>query len=168
MIVGPMKDEDGNSTGAKYPRGMGDQYDGSASPFLYTDPKGDTYVYVGTFDAVFDSIFDLALGRGYESMFNAMHPAKIYRFDEDDNWEMVVGNPDLNGPIKANNSKIGNYFAGFSTDKESSVYSPNLYMWRMAEYNGGLFVGTLDPTPLLDILVPPFKVNFENIQMRIY
>lgn len=154
MIVGPD---------AKYPRGMGYEYDGSASPFLYTDPTdGKTYVYVGTFDAIFDSIFAI-LGdedgnnMGYEAVYHAMHPAKVYRFDENDDWQMVIGNPD-----DVITEKIGNYYAGFSNSTSASVYSPNLYMWRMATYNGELYVGTFDGSTLLDQIVPPMDIDFDT------
>ena len=145
MIVGPLTDGNGEPTGAQYPRGMGNPYDGSASPFLFTDPTGETYVYVGTFDSIFDGLFDIFSG-SYESLYLAMHPAKVYRFDKNDNWEMVIGNPD-----KYFDNKIGNYYAGFSNSTEASVYSPNMYVWRMAEYNGELFTGTFDGTTLLGL-----------------
>ena len=157
MIVGPMEDGEGNPTGAKYPRGMGNQYDGSASPFLYTDPDGETYVYAGTFDSIFESIFEILSTQSYESLYRAMHPAKIYRFDENDDWEMVIGNPD-----EYFNEKLGNYYAGFSDSTEGSVYSPNLYVWRMAQYDGELFAGTFDGTTLMDYIVPPLNIDFEN------
>lgn len=157
MIVGPLEDGDGDPTGAIYPRGLGNPYDGSASPFLYTDPTGETYVYVGTFDSIFDSTFEILSTRSYESLYRAMHPAKIYRFDENDHWEMIIGNPD-----EYFSEKKGNYYAGFSSTTQSSVYSPNLYMWKMAQYGGELFTGTLDATTLLDIIVPPLKIDFDS------
>ncbi len=157
MIVGPLTDENGVSTGAIYPRGMGNPYDGSASPFLYTDPNGKTYVYVGTFDSIFDSIFEILRIKSYKSVYYAMHPAKVYRFAEDDKWEMVIGNPD-----EITDKKLGNYYAGFSNSAAASIYSPNLYIWRMAQYNGELFVGTLDASTLLDIIVPPLDIDFDT------
>ena len=157
MIVGPLEDANGDPTGAIYPRGMGNQYDGSASPFLYTDPNGKTYVYVGTFDSIFESIFEILSKYSYESLYRSMHPAKIYRFDENDKWDMVIGNPD-----EYFNTKLGNYYAGFSTSTALSVYSPNLYVWRMAQYNGELFAGTFDGTTLMDMIVPPLKIDLEN------
>ncbi len=161
MIVGPMEDEDGESTGAIYPRGMGNLYDGSASPFLYTDKNGKTYVYVGTFDSMFESIFEILSTRSYESLYRSMHPAKIYRFDENDKWEMVIGNPD-----EYFDTKIGNYYAGFSSSIQDSIYSPNFYVWRMAQYKDELFAGTFDGTTLLDIIVPPLKIDFENYDVH--
>lgn len=157
MIVGPLEDSEGNPTGAIYPRGLGNSYDGSASPFLYTDPNGKTYVYVGTFDSIFDSIFEILSTKSYESLYRAMHPAKIYRFDENDNWEMIIGNPDTYF-----NEKKGNYYAGFSNTTQASVYSPNLYLWRMAQYDGELYAGTLDASTLMDIIVPPLKIDFDS------
>lgn len=157
MIVGPAVDDNGVSTGAIYPRGMGNPYDGSASPFLYTDPSGKTYVYVGTFDSIFDSLLEILKEGSYESVYRAMHPAKIYRFDQNDNWEMVIGNPD-----QYFNKKLGNYYAGFSNTTAASIYSPNFYVWRMAQYNGELFAGTFDGSTLLDAFVPPLKIDVEN------
>ena len=137
--------------GGKYEKGMGISTYNTATAYKYTDKDGKEYVYVGSFPNAVKSImntitFDFSLM--YESF---MKPTQLYRFDENDNWELVMGTPTENEPFT---EKIGNYKAGFVEDSSDKDYSSNQYVWRMSEYNGKLFTGTFDAATLYDPFVP--------------
>ena len=142
MIVGP---------GAKYEPGMEVPSYAIATPFKYRACDGREYVYVGTLSNVIQSA-QKALSFDYSYLYNNfMKPAQFYRFDKNDNWEMVVGTPSKDEPFE---DRLSDYKAGFVHEKYKRNYSSNQYIWRMAEYNGKLFVGTFDSASLYDYLVP--------------
>ena len=87
MIVGPN---------GKYPLGMGNYQYVMGTPFKYTASDGKEYVYVGTFSNIMAAIIN-SLSLDYSLMYETMmKPTQLYRFDENDNWEMVVGTPGEN------------------------------------------------------------------------
>ena len=142
MIVGPN---------GKYEAGMGINSYAIATPFKYKTSDGKEYVYVGTFSNVIQSTQKL-ISFDFSYLYeNFVKPTQLYRFDENDNWEMVIGTPSKNEPLQ---TRIGNYKAGFVPDNSGINYSSNHYIWRMAEYNGKLFLGTFDSSSLYDYLIP--------------
>ena len=142
MIVGPN---------GKYEAGMGISSYAIATPFKYKASDGKEYVYVGTFSNVIQSLQKL-ISFDFSYLYeNFVKPTQLYRFDENDNWEMVIGTPSKNEPLQ---TRIGNYKAGFVPDNSGINYSSNHYIWRMAEYNGKLFLGTFDSSSLYDYLIP--------------
>lgn len=158
MIVGPN---------AKYEAGMGVPSYAIATPFKYRASDGNEYVYVGTFSNVLqnlEKILNFDFSYIYE---NFIKPAQLYRFDKNDNWEMVIGTPRENEPIQ---NRIGNYKAGFIPHNSLIKYSSNHYIWRMAEYNDKLFLGTFDSSTFYDYLIPkniPDHINNFNEVLKI-
>ena len=157
MIVGPN---------GKYEAGMGINSYAIATPFKFKASDGKEYVYVGTFSNVIQSTQKL-ISFDFSYLYeNFVKPAQLYRFDENDNWEMVIGNPSNNEPLQI---RIGNYKAGFVPDNSEINYSSNHYIWRMAEYNGKLFLGTFDSSSFYDYLIPKnipdYIDSFEGILM---
>lgn len=150
MIVGP---------GAKYEAGLGIPYHAVATPFKYTACDGNEYVYVGTFSNIIYAIqrmtqFDFSYL--YESFKT---PTTLYRFDENDNWDLVIGTPNDSQPFE---TALGNYKAGFVSKCSNIDYSSNQYIWRMSNYNDKLFLGTFDSATLYDYLIPkniPYSLN---------
>ena len=142
IIVGP---------GAKYEAGLGIPYHAVATPFKYTACDGNEYVYVGTFSNIIYAIqrmtqFDFSYL--YESFKT---PTTLYRFDENDNWDLVIGTPNDSQSFE---TALGNYKAGFVSKCSNIDYSSNQYIWRMSNYNDKLFLGTFDSSTLYDYLIP--------------
>lgn len=151
--------------GAKHPNGVGNPSNVTASPFLYS-VNGKDYVYVGTFADVITPVEMTAEGAETEEVLGSLYPCQVYRFDANDNWEMVIGNPeDSNGRFS---SRIGNYGAGFFNAPSipgalpEGIGSPrelslNQYAWRMGVYKDKLYVTTFDAGVVLD-----FARNFAD------
>lgn len=153
-IVGDPED------GAIYPRGLGNRLNVTASPFVFND-----HVYVGTFTDVIASaklLFSDLKNENPEAINNfltRLNPAQIYRFDQDDHWELVIGDPekqlfpegwhDQSGKVFT--QRLGNYGAGFFNPGINQVlagidgnFSMNQYVWRMEAHEGKLFATTFD------------------------
>ena len=147
------------AAGAKYPNGVGNSKNMTASPFLYS-VGGKDYVYVGTFADAPTAFTNLLSGGSLQTFLDVLTPCQVYRFGADDKWEMIIGNPDESNGVFA--ERKGNYGAGFFNPPTltgvplptgiSSVQdlSLNLYAWRMGVYNGKLYVTTFDPGVVLD------------------
>jgi len=153
-----------SSAGGIYPNGMGNKSNATASPFVY-NVGGKDYVYVGTFADVISP-----LSKGFTAILDSMYPCQVYRFDKDDNWEMVVGNPEDSGGLFT--TRLGNFGAGFFNAPEippeelKSIWpispnqlSMNQYAWRMGVYKNKLYVTTLDLGVMLD-----YAKNFTDSQ----
>jgi len=143
----------GDEDEALYPAGLGVTGHVAASPFLSTAFDQD-YVYVTTF-ANGPAFMTLAgagqLVRAFENHYN---PANIYRFNANDEWEVIVGEwgvpkddetnkiaIDKNGnPVPV----IGNMRSGFYLGESEQNPSPNLYIWQMVEHEGRLYATTWD------------------------
>jgi len=144
----------GSQPSAKYPKGMGISKNVMASPWLST-AFGQDYIYVSTFanGPVFLGTFGMGMPK--IAFDNYFCPAQIYRFDKNDNWELVVG--DKNGAYAAKDKagkpmpRIGNQRAGFflGGDKVENL-SFNQYIWWMAEYDGKLYATTWDMSMFKD------------------
>lgn len=158
MIVGPN---------GKYEAGMGVPSYAIATPFKYKASDGNEYVYVGTFSNVLQNLEKL-LNFDFSYIYeNFIKPTQLYRFDKNDDWEMVIGTPGESEPIQ---NRIGNYKAGFIPNNSLRNYSSNHYIWRMAKYNGKLFLGTFDSSTLYDYVIPkniPDHINDFNEVLNI-
>ena len=145
-------------SGAKYPNGVGNKHNVTASPFVYS-VGGKQYMYVATMADVFAALASLGSGGAATDALDPLYPCQVYRFDKDDKWEMIIGNPeDSNGQFS---TKLGNFGAGFFNPpvigsgvdlggvslKELSM---NQYAWRLGVYNNKLYVSTLDIGTALD------------------
>ena len=146
-----------SAAGAKYPNGAGNPSNAAASPFLYS-AEGKDYVYVTTF-ADLPSAISLVGGGSLTDVFDCLYPCQVYRFDGDDNWEMIIGNPQDSGGVFT--ERLGNFGAGFFNAPEAvadlpAVFSSprelsmNQYAWRAGVYRGKLYVTTMDANVLLD------------------
>jgi len=126
------------------------------------------YVYVGT---AFGLPYHLITGRADIIIDRFSYPkAEIYRFDRNDRWEMVIGDPDKNSLF---DERIGNYAAGFNSpekvDASGENYTLNFYVWWMEEYQGNLYCSTFDIGvfldflgPLIDEMFPGFSEDFKK------
>lgn len=121
LVIGDEND------GAKYPYGLGADRSGAANLFVY-----DNHLYIGGYN---DPMIALpsVLNMNFEPIYKDLSsPVCLWRMDENENIEMVAG--------EANNlfpTVLGNQSAGFGTNL-------NQYVWRMAEYDNKLYVGTFD------------------------
>jgi hypothetical protein len=75
----------------------------------------------------------------------------VLRFDADDNWELVIGNPEENSLF---DDRIGDYGEGFDN-------SSNTYSWWMDVFDEKLLVGTYDSS-LLQQLMNFFGARLET------
>jgi len=148
------------AAGAKYPNGVGNSKNMTASPFLYS-VGGKDYVYVGTLADAPTAFMLLLKGGDLQTFLDVLTPCQVYRFGADDEWEMIIGNTDESSGVFAD--RLGNYGAGFfnppaltpGVPMPTGISSPkdlslNLYAWRMGVYNGKLYVTTFDPGVVLD------------------
>jgi len=140
----------GAHSSARFAGGMGIQQHAAASPFLSTQ-YGKDYVYVTTFAPGPEFLGSLLMGDIVRAFRVLFAPATIYRFDEHDNWEVVVGDeqgrfiarekPGYGGapvPSVENKNQRAGFFPG-TTDLNPSA---NQYIWWMAEYNGRMYAST--------------------------
>lgn len=139
---------------SKYPAGLGVGKPGSLSPFVVT-VDGKEYVYATTLHGGPRFLIGLGLGEAESIMENMHCPAQMYRFDENDNWEVVVGEKsgDLLAVDKAGNAipHVGNQRGGFFAGMEGTKnVSPNLYIWWMANHNGKVYASTWDTAVFKD------------------
>jgi len=161
----------GEDEGAKYPDGLGLAKHVAASPFIY-----DGYVYVSTFANGPKFLQQMAKGNITEAFETLYQPATIYRFDKNDNWEVIVGDKDL--AVKTNGQPVpfapgAGMRAGFFPGEEGTVNaSANQYIWWMAEHQGKLYASTWDqgvfrkhlPTILAAMLIEALRdIDFGEI-----
>jgi len=148
--------------------GAGNEWNEAAGLYAYGDQ-----VYVGSFLYVvphviggdIDEILDM-------EVFDNSRP-EVFRFEpvdgDDDIWEMVVGDPELNTIFDERQSDYGSGFWQPTGSAECDIYntlicsqypeicdlvqdlnlSLTLYMWWMEEYNGKFYVGTFEPSVFL-------------------
>ena len=148
----------GTAAGGKYPNGLGNPSNVTASPFLFS-VEGKDYVYVGTFADVISPLSIASSEGSFLPVLNSMYPCQVYRFDAEDNWEMIIGNPQDSGGVFT--ERLGNFGAGFFNAPEEIAGLPevitsprqlsmNQYAWRMDVHKGKLYVTTFDMGVFLD------------------
>ena len=151
-----LKQVVGDNTAA-YPYGLGVGINSlgisrnmTASGFISTS-FGKDYVYVSTFANGPLFLGAMALGN-YDAAFNNLFcPAQIYRFDANDNWEVVAGDEegalvavDNNGAQLPRVSDPSQRAGFFLQNYRYQNVSFNQYVWWMAEYQGKLYASTWD------------------------
>jgi len=138
----------GGKSSARYPHGMGIPGNIAASPYRSVS-FGKDYVYVSTFASGPFILGSFVLGDVGTAFNDVFCPGQIYRFDANDNWEVVVG--DTSGKYVAKDKAgkavpvVGNQRAGFYTGfnfQENTSF--NQYVWWMTEYKGKLYASTWD------------------------
>lgn len=119
--------------GAEYPFGLGSDRSGAANLMVY-----DNYLYIGGYNDPMLALPDVLNGNFDTLYYDLSSPVCLWRLDEENNIEMVAGDANEVFP----EGPIGNMGAGFDSNM-------NQYVWRMENYNGKLYVGTLDLCGLL-------------------
>ena len=121
---------------------------GNAWNEAVTDAKvfGD-YVYVGTAIILPQH---LLRDENITYLLQNWKGGDVLRFDSDDNWEMVIGNPDVNTLF---DERVGNYGAGFDNPF-------NVYCWWMDVYQDELYLGTFDSSIFVDYIDGILKAAF--------
>ena len=121
LIVGDEKD------GAAYPYGLGADRSGAGNLFVY-----DNHLYIGGYNDPMIALADV-LNMNFEELYKDLSsPVCLWRMDTDENINMVAGDSNELFP-----TVLGNQSAGFGSNL-------NQYVWRMAEYDNKLYVGTFD------------------------
>ena len=121
LIVGDEKD------GATYPYGLGADRSGAGNLFVY-----DNHLYIGGYNDPMIALADV-LNMKFEDIYKDLSsPVCLWRMDTNEKIEMVAGNSNELFP-----TVLGNQTAGFGSNL-------NQYVWRMAEYDNKLYVGTFD------------------------
>ena len=121
LVIGDEND------GAKYPYGLGADRSDAANLFVY-----DNHLYIGGYN---DPMIALpsVLNMNFEPIYKDLaSPVCLWRMDENESIEMIAGEPNDLFP-----TVLGNQSAGFGSNL-------NQYVWRMAEYDNKLYVGTFD------------------------
>ena len=164
----------GNQAEAAYAPGLGLNKHFVASPFISTS-FDDEYVYVSTFANGPTFLVQCAAGNIVKAFQDLYCPATVYRFDKDDNWEVVVG--DTRGANVAVDSAgdpvphVGNSRAGFFPGNDIfKNISANQYIWWMAESDGKLYASTWDmgvfrdsiPLMILNVFINEY--GMDNVQ----
>ena len=124
MIIGDK------NQGALYDFGLGVKESGAGNLFVY-----DNYLYIGNYNDPMLDLAEIPNNGNFELVYNDLvNAVNLYRMDENENIEMVVGQPNeefVAGPI-------GNMGPGFD-DK----YNHGLRTFQVTEE--GLFLGTANP-----------------------
>ena len=123
--------------GAKYTFGIDPERTRSGAGVLtvYKD-----HLYIGEYNdeeiALMQVMFNLDCGFMNEKLKQSVN---LYRMDEDENIELVMGAPTKQFP-KGGTSGLGSGFG----------HNENQYIWRMTVYNDKLYCGTFDTSSLLE------------------
>lgn len=126
--------EDANS---KYTFGIDPQRtrSGAANIYVY-----DNYLYIGEYNDEEIAIEDIMFSKNCDFVnANLEQSVNLYRMDENENIELVVGDADEMFP----EGSLTGYGSGFDRNE-------NQYIWRMQEFGGKLYVGTFDTSSLLE------------------
>ena len=143
---------DQEKDGARYTFGIDPERtrSGAANLIVYND-----YLYIGEYNdeeiALERILFSKTgkkangqFGGGLDCSFinaNLEQSVNLYRMDKDENVELVVGNKTKMFP----NGSLSGLKSGFG-------HNENQYIWRMAVYDGKLYVGTFDTSSMLQTL----------------
>lgn len=130
-VIGDLQD------GAKYTFGIDPERTRAGAGVLHIY---DGYLYIGEYNdeeiplerILFDTDFTF-MNKNLEQSVN------LYRMDSDENIELVVGGATEMFP----EGSLSGLESGFGRNE-------NQYIWRMADYNGKLYVGTFDTSSLLE------------------
>lgn len=153
--------------GEIYPPGLGNDQNAALTMTVF-----DNRVYAGTFSNWKDMLALLMgstenLADNIQKIRDHWTPVQVYRFDESDDWQMVVG--DTSGQAASSyftTAPLSGWRAGFydNPDEPEDNYSTNRYIWRMAVHNGQLVLGTMDMMTLLEVLAENIEVDDEALR----
>ena len=114
------------------------------------------HIYVGSISL---PIFDGALAETFKGF-------EVIRIDQDDNWELVIGSyPEFVGIPNSTTGERGTPISGLPAGFGAPL---NFYCWSLEEYDGVLYLGTLDLSSLLsclpvEVLAGTFDLSQEQI-----
>jgi hypothetical protein len=114
------------------------------------------YLYVGSISL---PIFDGALAQTFKGF-------ELIRVDKDDDWELVIGSyPEFVGIPNSTTAERGIPISGLPAGFGAPL---NFYCWSLEEYDGVLYLGTLDLSSLLSCLpVEVLAGTFDLSQQQI-
>ncbi|MCM8822633.1 MAG: hypothetical protein NC831_07490 [Candidatus Omnitrophica bacterium] len=128
-----------------YPPGMGSVSQGVASMAVFNG-----YLYIGTYNDVLGPL----VTQGPDGIISSIHPPRIFRLDENNNCQMIIGDTDPDSEHPFLRTRLGNYGSGFYNKSIAQLlfpepynqfnYSLNQYIWWMEVYNGKLYCATFD------------------------
>lgn len=123
--------------GSKYTFGIDPERtrSGAANIYVY-----DNYLYIGEYNDEEIALEDIMFSKNCDFVnANLEQSVNLYRMDENEDIELVVGDADEMFP----EGSLTGYGSGFGRNE-------NQYIWRMQEYDGKLYVGTFDTSSLLE------------------
>lgn len=123
--------------GAKYTFGIDPERTraGAGVMQIYND-----YLYIGEYNDEEIPLENILFNADFDFMnANLEQSVSLYRMDKNENIELVVGDATSMFP----NGSLSGIGSGFGRNE-------NQYIWRMADYNGKLYVGTFDTSSLLE------------------
>lgn len=130
-IIGDKKD------GAKYTFGIDPERTRAGAGVLHIH---DGYLYIGEYNDEEIPLEEILFNADFDFMnANLEQSVSLYRMDKNENIELVMGNATKMFP----NGSLSGLESGFGRNE-------NQYIWRMATYNGKLYVGTFDTSSLLE------------------
>ncbi len=108
---------------------------GAANLYVY-----DGYLYIGEYNDEQIALEDILFSKNCDFVnANLEQSVNLYRMDENEDIELVVGDADEMFP-EGSLTGIG---SGFDRNE-------NQYIWRMQEFDGKLYIGTFDTSSLLE------------------
>lgn len=125
-----------NSDGAKYTFGIDPHRtrSGAANLQVFGNP-----LYIGEYNDEEIAVERMLFDNDFTFMNkNFDQPVNLYRMDQNENIELVVGDADEMFP----GGGLSGYGSGFGCSK-------NQYIWKVTVYNGKLYVGTYDASSFL-------------------
>ena len=98
------------------------------------------YLYIGEYNDEEIPLENILFKANFDFMnANLEQSVSLYRMDKNENIELIVGDATTMFP----NGGISGLGSGFGRNE-------NQYIWRMADHNGKLYVGTFDTSSLLE------------------
>ncbi len=144
-----------------YPSGMGDIYQGVACLAVFNG-----YLYLGTFNDVLGPL----VRQGPMGIVDSIHQPKMFRFNAENNCEMVIGDTKPDSEYAFLRTRVGNYRSGFYNPTIAQMFFPapynefnyslNQYIWWMEPYHGKLYCATFDIRSLLKYLDEDVLITF--------
>ncbi|MBE6770720.1 MAG: hypothetical protein E7547_01080 [Ruminococcaceae bacterium] len=123
--------------GAKYTFGIDPERTRAGAGVLHIY---NGYLYIGEYNDEEIPLENILFNADFDFMnANLEQSVSLYRMDKNENIELVMGNATEMFP----KGSLSGLDSGFGRNE-------NQYIWRMADYNGKLYVGTFDTSSLLE------------------
>lgn len=100
-----------------YPPGMSNIYHRVASMTVFNG-----YLYLGTYNDVLGPL----VTQGPMGIITSIHPPKIFRFNPDNDCQMIVGDTDSESQYLFLKTRLGNYGSGFYNKIIAQMFSRSL------------------------------------------